>query len=111
MATFTSACPIPSMSVSSVSMAKTSLIALDLAGLAVSSGSACLVGSVQPSHVLEAMGVPADWASATVRFSIGPQIRNEDFEEIVSRIRQVVSHQRKLRGWTVTPSASLEVLV
>ena len=45
------------------------LIGLDLAGLAVSSGSACLVGSVQPSHVLAAMGVPADWASATVRFS------------------------------------------
>ena len=47
------------------------LIALDLAGLAVSSGSACLVGSVQASHVLAAMGVPDDWAAATVRFSIG----------------------------------------
>jgi len=76
------------------------LIALDLAGLAVSSGSACLVGSVQPSHVLAAMGVPSDWASATVRFSIGSQIRDEDLPEIVSRITQVVKHQRALRGWT-----------
>lgn len=75
------------------------LIALDLAGLAVSSGSACLVGSVQPSHVLAAMGVPDDWASATVRFSIGSQIRDEDGEEIVRRVRQVVQHQRALRGW------------
>jgi cysteine desulfurase len=76
------------------------LIGLDLAGLAVSSGSACLVGSVQPSHVLAAMGVPAEWATATVRFSIGPQIRDEDGAEIARRIRQVVTHQRALRGWT-----------
>ena len=76
------------------------LIGLDLAGLAVSSGSACLVGSVQPSHVLAAMGVPAEWASATVRFSIGPQIRDEDLGEIANRVRQVVRHQRSLRGWT-----------
>jgi len=79
------------------------LIGLDLAGLAVSSGSACLVGSVQPSHVLAAMGVPADWASATVRFSIGPQIRDEDGVEIARRARQVVTHQRALRGWTADP--------
>jgi cysteine desulfurase len=76
------------------------LIGLDLAGLAVSSGSACLVGSVQPSHVLAAMGVPAEWASATVRFSIGAHIHDEDGEEIARRIRQVVTHQRALRGWT-----------
>ena len=76
------------------------LIGLDLAGLAVSSGSACLVGSVQPSHVLAAMGVPAEWASATVRFSIGPHIRDEDLTEIARRVRQVVTHQRALRGWT-----------
>ena len=75
------------------------LIALDLAGLSVSSGSACLVGSVQASHVLAAMGVPDEWASPTVRFSIGSRIRDEDLEEIVSRVRQVVSHQRALRGW------------
>jgi cysteine desulfurase len=76
------------------------LIGLDLAGLAVSSGSACLVGSVQPSHVLAAMAVPAKWASATIRFSIGTHIRDEDGEEIARRVRQVVTHQRALRGWT-----------
>lgn len=75
------------------------LIALDLAGLAVSSGSACLVGSVQPSHVLAAMGNSPEWMAAPVRFSIGPHIRDEDLDEIASRIRQVVTHQRSLRGW------------
>ncbi len=82
------------------------LIGLDLAGLAVSSGSACLVGSVQPSHVLAAMGVPPDWAAATVRFSIGPQIRDEDGAEIARRVRQVVTHQRALRGWTAEPACA-----
>jgi cysteine desulfurase len=76
------------------------LIGLDLAGLAVSSGSACLVGSVQPSHVLAAMNVPAGWASATVRFSIGADIRDEDVREVAKRVREVVHHQRTLRGWT-----------
>ncbi len=75
------------------------LIALDLAGLAVSSGSACLVGSVQPSHVLAAMGVPRDWAAATVRFSIDAHIRDADLSEIARRIKEVVNHQRGLRGW------------
>ena len=82
------------------------LIGLDLAGLAVSSGSACLVGSVQPSHVLAAMGVPAEWAAATVRFSIGSQIRDEDGEEILRRVSKVVRHQRGLRGWTPRAEAS-----
>lgn len=74
------------------------LIGLDLEGLSVSSGSACLVGSVQPSHVLAAMGVPAEWAQATVRFSIGPHIRDEDAGEIAARVGRVVNHQRGLRG-------------
>jgi cysteine desulfurase len=82
------------------------LIGLDLAGLAVSSGSACLVGSVQPSHVLAAMGVPADWASATVRFSIGSDLRDEDVEEVARRVAEVVDRQRTLRGWTPETSAS-----
>jgi cysteine desulfurase len=79
------------------------LIGLDLAGLSVSSGSACLVGSVQASHVLAAMGVPTDVAAATVRFSIGTAIRDGDLAEIVRRVRQVVTHQRALRGWTFDP--------
>ncbi|MCE0483311.1 MAG: cysteine desulfurase [Methylacidiphilales bacterium] len=85
------------------------LIGLDLAGLAVSSGSACLVGSIQRSHVLAAMGVPDEWSAATVRFSIGVHIRDEDLSEIARRVRQVVTHQRSLRGWK--PEAQPEALV
>lgn len=83
------------------------LIALDLAGLAVSSGSACLVGSVQPSHVLAAMGVPSDWAAATVRFSIGATIRDEDLKEITNRVKQVVIYQRELRDWKPETSTTI----
>jgi cysteine desulfurase len=82
------------------------LIGLDLAGLAVSSGSACLVGSIQPSHVLAAMGVPGDWAAATVRFSIDAHMRDEDLAPVVQRIRQVVEHQRGLRGWKKSATAA-----
>jgi cysteine sulfinate desulfinase/cysteine desulfurase-like protein len=62
-----------------------------------------MVGSVQPSHVLAAMGVPAGEAKATVRFSIGAQIRDEDIGEIAARVRQVVNHQRGLRGGKPAP--------
>lgn len=72
------------------------LMGLDLAGLAVSSGSACLVGSVQASHVLQAMGVESE--GATVRFSIGAGLRDEDLAEIVSRVRSVVEQQRVSRA-------------
>jgi len=73
------------------------LIALDLAGLAVSSGSACLVGSVQPSHVLAAMGLASE-DGATVRFSIGSAIADDDLDEITARVARIVAHQRALRG-------------
>jgi cysteine desulfurase len=72
------------------------LIALDLAGLAVSSGSACLVGSVQPSHVLAALGLKP--GGATVRFSIGSHITDRDLEEIAARVSRIVEHQRAWRG-------------
>jgi cysteine desulfurase len=72
------------------------LIALDLAGLAVSSGSACLVGSVQPSHVLAAMGLKPE--GATVRFSIGSHIADGDLDEIAARVSRIVEQQQAWRG-------------
>ena len=51
--------------------AETAVIGFDLAGIAVSSGSACSSGKVQPSHVLDAMGFPKDLAQGAVRLSLG----------------------------------------
>jgi cysteine desulfurase len=51
--------------------AETALIGFDLAGIAVSSGSACSSGKVQPSHVLAAMGVGRELAQGAVRLSLG----------------------------------------
>jgi cysteine desulfurase len=60
--------------------AETLLIALDLAGIAVSSGSACSSGKVAPSHVLAAMGVPAALARAAIRVSLGHTTAECDIE-------------------------------
>jgi cysteine desulfurase len=60
--------------------AETAIIALDLEGVAVSSGSACSSGKVAPSHVLAAMGVPAELARGAIRVSIGPTTTVEEVE-------------------------------
>jgi cysteine desulfurase len=60
--------------------AETAVIALDLAGVAVSSGSACSSGKVTPSHVLAAMGVPAELARGALRLSLGPDTTESDVE-------------------------------
>lgn len=62
------------------------LINFDLAGMAVSSGSACMVGSVQASHVLLAMGVSPEVAQATIRFSVGKQTTSAEIELAVSKM-------------------------
>ena len=65
------------------------LMNLDLAGIAASSGSACMVGSIQPSHVLLAMGVPHALAQATVRFSLGKSTTAEEIEDAITRIARI----------------------
>src|SRR4030095_11251805 len=67
------------------------LIALDLAGVAVSSGSACMVGSVMPSHVLLAMGVAPEIAGSTVRFSLGKQTTAAEIDDAIGRIEGVLT--------------------
>jgi len=62
------------------------LINLDLAGICASSGSACMVGSIQPSHVLLAMGVSRDIAQATVRFSLGRGTTEREIEDAIGRM-------------------------
>ena len=71
------------------------LINLDLAGICASSGSACMVGSIQPSHVLLAMGVPREIAQATVRFSLGKNTMHEEITEAVRRIGGIFARLRE----------------
>lgn len=65
------------------------LMSLDLAGICASSGSACMVGSIVPSHVLLAMGVPADQAGATVRFSLGKGTTSAEIGETLARLPEI----------------------
>ena len=66
--------------------AESLLMNLDLAGICASSGSACMVGSVLPSHVLLAMGVPAHLARGTVRFSLGKPTSAAEIETALNAL-------------------------
>src|SRR5260370_13212718 len=72
------------------------VIALDLKGLAVSTGAACSSGALEPSHVLMAMGLPGDRARASIRFSLGRQNTAEDVEFAVALVAETVSRLRAL---------------
>jgi cysteine desulfurase len=71
------------------------VLGLDLKGIAVSAGSACTAGSVEPSHVLVAMGVPLDWAMGAVRSSLGRSTTAEDIDYVVDAVTEVVAKVRK----------------
>jgi cysteine desulfurase len=72
------------------------VIALDLKGLSVSTGSACSSGSIEPSHVLTAMGLPPERARASIRFSLGKQNTGEEVDFALSLIPQTVARLRDL---------------
>jgi cysteine desulfurase len=71
--------------------AETAVIGFDLAGIAVSSGSACSSGKVQPSHVLEAMGFGPDLAQGAVRLSLGWSTSEEDVNRCLEAWRKLSS--------------------
>jgi cysteine desulfurase len=72
------------------------VIALDLKGLAVSTGAACSSGAIEPSHVLTAMGMPPERARGSLRFSLGKQNTQEDVEFALSLIPHTVARLREL---------------
>src|SRR5580692_3274049 len=72
------------------------VIALDLKGLAVSTGAACSSGAVEPSHVLVAMGLRADQARASIRFSLGKQTVAEDIDVALALVAETVARLREL---------------
>ena len=72
------------------------VIALDLKGLSVSTGAACSSGAIEPSHVLTAMGLRADRARASIRFSLGKQNTAEDVEFAIQLVPAAVERLREL---------------
>ena len=72
------------------------VIALDLKGLAVSTGAACSSGAIEPSHVLIAMGLRPEQARGSLRFSLGKQSTSEDVEFALSLVPQTVARLREL---------------
>ena len=71
------------------------LLSLDLDGIAVSSGSACHTGSVEPSHVLLAMGLSRRQAKGCIRLVLGRHQVEEDLSYAAQRLRE---HVERLRG-------------
>jgi cysteine desulfurase len=85
------------------------VIALDLKGLAVSTGAACSSGAIEPSHVLIAMGLNKDQARSSIRFSLGKQTTDEDIDFALALVPESVARLRELSptyGKTVLSSLS-----
>jgi cysteine desulfurase len=80
--------------------AESLLIALDLEGVAVSTGSACSSGTLEPSHVLRAMGLPPHRTQNSLRFSLGMFSNQEEVDRVIEILPRLVE---KLRGLTRKP--------
>ena len=72
------------------------LLSLDLAGIAGSSGSACTSGSLDPSHVLLAIGLPAGVAHGSLRLTIGKHTSKEDIEYVIEQLVVIIERLRKM---------------
>jgi cysteine desulfurase len=84
--------------------AESLLMALDLMGVAVSTGAACAAGALQPSHVLRAMGLPPERVQGSLRLSLGRFTSEADVERGAAAIAQAVERQRSMKR---TASAAL----
>lgn len=74
------------------------LLALDMAGIAASSGSACTTGALEPSHVLTAMGIDADLAHASLRLTVGQSTTDADIDRVLEELPGIVARLRALAG-------------
>lgn len=81
------------------------VIALDLKGIAVSTGAACSSGATEPSHVLTAMGLSHDRARGSMRFSLGKQTTTEEVDYFLSVLPEVVARLRELSPLCVAQKA------
>ena len=72
------------------------LIMLDMAGICASSGSACTSGSLDPSHVLLAIGLPHEIAHGSLRMTLGEETTKEDMDYVVEKIKEIVEKLRSM---------------
>lgn len=85
------------------------LLNLSMKGIAVSSGSACSSDSLQPSHVLLAMGIPAECAHGTIRFSLGKYNTKEEIDYTVECLVEIIAKLRTISPlWNAYQAASNE---
>jgi cysteine desulfurase len=78
--------------------AESLLIALDLEGIAVSTGAACSSGTLEPSHVLRAMGLPTHRAQNSIRFSLGAGNTDAEIDYLLEKLPKTVEKLRSLTG-------------
>lgn len=77
------------------------LISLDLEGIAVSTGSACAAKSLEPSHVLQAMGLEALEAHSAVRFSLSRLTEEKEIDKVLEVLPGIIERLRGISGGTV----------
>ena len=72
------------------------LLGLDFAGICASTGSACTSASLEPSHVLTALGLPADLAHASLRLTLGRENTEEDLESVMQTLPGIIQRLRSM---------------
>lgn len=75
------------------------LLRLDLEGIAASSGSACTAGSLDPSHVLMAIGLSRDEAKGSLRLTLGTDTTQTDIDEVIAKLPGIVANLREMSSW------------
>lgn len=87
------------------------LVQLDVQGICASSGSACTIGSKEPSHVLLAMGRTAQEAKGSLRFTVGPDNTMEEMDQTADVLREIVGKVRAMMGYTPQEPQKKEIYV
>ena len=78
------------------------LLGLDMAGICASSGSACSSGSIEPSHVLLAMKVPAELARSSLRVTLGNENTEHEIDQLLSVLPELVERLRSMSSYSST---------
>jgi cysteine desulfurase len=71
------------------------LVRLDLEGIAVSAGSACTSGALEPSHVIAALGLPEAWMRGVIRFSLGRETTEFEIDRVVEALARAIGDLRE----------------